>query len=119
MGGCHGSQRADSLPWEPAVVGGGHRGTGTSLQEWVGVEADHRLAAVEELQQTLAWNSGSGHQEGVGEARAFLGEDWEGQERGSAVLGAMVELGLRESGCFGGAEVCWVSVGEPLLECLV
>lgn len=90
------------------MVGGGHRETGTSLQEWVEVAVDHRLAVVEELQQTLAWNQASGHQEGVEEARASLVEHWEVQGMGQAVQGAMVELGLHETGCYGVGEVCWV-----------
>lgn len=64
------------------MVGGGHRETGTSLQEWVEVAVDRRLAVVEELQQNLAWNQGSGHQEGVEEVRASLVEHWELQEMG-------------------------------------
>lgn len=102
MGACHGSQLNGSLLQGPAVVGGGHQETGTSPQGWVGVAADRRLVAAEELRQNPAWNWGSGLQEGVGEARASLVEGWEAQERGSAVLGAMAELG------FGGAEGCWV-----------
>lgn len=98
---------ADNLPQEPEVVGGGHLETGTSLQEWVEVADDRRLAVVEELQQTLAWIQGSGHQEGVEEARASPVEHWEVQEIGSAVQGAMVELGLRETGCYGVGGVCW------------
>lgn len=72
---------------------------------------DRRWAVVG---QTLAWS----HQEGVEEARASPVEDREVQEMGSAVQGAMVELGLRETGCYGLGAACWVWVGERLLECL-
>lgn len=80
------------------MVGGGHQETGTFFQKWE-VAVDHHWAVVAELQQTLAWNQGSGHQEGVEEARASLVEHWEVQEMSFAVQGAMVELVLRESRC--------------------
>lgn len=110
---------AGNLPREPAAEGVGHRETGTSLREWVEGGVDRCLAAEVEWQQSLAWSQVSGLRGAAGEARAFLAEDLEVQETGSAVQGAMGELSHRGTGCRGLAEGCWGWVGERLPECPV
>lgn len=83
-------------------------------------EGVRRLALVEEeLQQTLAWDQASGLQGGAEEARASLVEHSEVRKMGWAVQGEMVDLGSLETGYCDVVEVCWVWVGEHLLECLV